>query len=459
MTHWTLNHRKEIDRLYALDYGDRIEFAFRLILSASSAVIHMNYTNMTLALIWLQGFIAAHLLYFVVLTTRPAEATARDTLLAGLIFLVLLCAFIWFPVYMIAQDDMAVRMSGIAGIGALLMFLIQRSDTMKWMVLSEIALVTLAVGFVLLREMQAMQDVGARLVTGFAGVTLISYFTRTILDHRLRRLAAEAAANRSVQAQRMEAVGQLAGGVAHDFNNILTAVTGNLDLYDAVQDPEERRQFIAEARQSADRAAGLVGQLLAYSRKTTLTVADHDMSEVFARINVLSRRLLPSSVALHIAPPSEPLLVRVDQNQLITAMINLMINARDALAGAGHLSISAMPERLDHATPMLDGALLEAGCYVRIAICDDGPGIPRDILRRVTEPFFTTKGIGEGSGLGLSMVEGFARQSHGGLTISTSPDGTEATLWLPCARQLAARVADDQSLAGLRAVVAQRMPI
>ena len=182
------------------------------------------------------------------------------------------------------------------------------------------------------------------------------------------------------------------------------------------------------------------------------------MSEVFARINVLSRGLLPSSVALHIAPPSEPLLVRVDQNQLITAMINLMINARDALAGAGHLSISATPERLDHATPMLDGALLEAGCYVRIAICDDGPGIPRDILRRVTEPFFTTKGIGEGSGLGLSMVEGFARQSHGGLTITTSPDGTEATLWLPCARQLAARVADDQSLAGLRAVVAQRMP-
>lgn len=458
MTHWTLNHRKEIDRLYALDYGDRIEFAFRLILSASSAVIHMSYTNMTLALIWLQGFIAAHLLYFVVLTTRPAEATARDTLLAGLIFLVLLCAFIWFPVYMIAQDDMAVRMSGIAGIGALLMFLIQRSDTMKWMVLSEIALVTLAVSFVLLREMQAMQDVGARLVTGFAGVTLISYFTRTILDHRLRRLAAEAAANRSVQAQRMEAVGQLAGGVAHDFNNILTAVTGNLDLYDAVQDPEERRQFIAEARQSADRAAGLVGQLLAYSRKTTLTVADHDMSEVFARINVLSRGLLPSSVALHITPPTEPLLVRVDQNQLITAMINLMINARDALAGAGHLSISATPERLDHATPMLDGALLEAGCYVRIAICDDGPGIPRDILRRVTEPFFTTKGIGEGSGLGLSMVEGFARQSHGGLTITTSPDGTEAMLWLPCARQLAARVADDQSLAGLRAVAAQRMP-
>jgi signal transduction histidine kinase len=334
---------------------------------------------------------------------------------------------------LIVEDDIALRISGTSSTGALLVFLIYRCDRMKWMVLGEIAVVFLAVGYVIFAQIRNVPDHGAQLVMGFAALTLIAYFARTILDHRRQRIEAEEAAVRSVQAQKMEAVGQLAGGVAHDFNNILTAITGNLDLYQAIDDPEEKDQFVRDAQQATERAAALVRQLLAYSRKSTLAVAEHSVALVFDQVATFSRRLLPSSIKLVFQDPCDLMRVRVDQTQLITAMINLIVNARDALAGSGQLEVRATGHELTEETPMLDGASIAPGRYVCITIQDNGPGIPKDVLRRVTEPFFTTKEVGEGSGLGLSMVEGFARQSGGGMMIETSDAGTMVHLYLPCA--------------------------
>lgn len=428
-----MDHRKEIDRLYALEYGDRMEFAARIILAGVGALIHHNFTGTHIALIWFTGFVLTHALLLVTLRTRPQVCGPRDTRLAGLMTLLMLASFLWLPASMIVSDDIALRISGTAGTGALLVFLIYRSDRMKWMVMGEIAVISFAVGFVVFAKLPDVTDRGAQLVMAFAGITLITYFARTTLENSRRVIEAEAASLRSVQAQKMEAVGQLAGGVAHDFNNILTAVTGNLELYQVIDDPEERDQFVREAHQAAQRAAALVGQLLAYSRKSTLSVAEHGVGLIFDQVGTLSRRLLPSSISLSFEDPCPRMRIRVDQNQLITAMINLIVNARDAMGGTGALIVSARGLDLAEPTPMLDGKMLSSGRYVCLTVKDDGPGIPTEILRRVTEPFFTTKAIGEGSGLGLSMVEGFARQSGGGMMIDTGAKGTQVHLYLPCA--------------------------
>jgi len=426
-----VDHRKEIDRLYRLEYGQPLEFAFRCVLATTGAVIHYNYTGLMIGLFWLAGFLFSHVALFFTLRSCPAICTEYDTGKAGSVFLVMLAAFIWWPASMITQDDIALRISGTAGTGTLLVFLIHRADTLKWMVYGEIAIVVVAIAVVIGVEMVAVDNAAAQSVMAFAGLALLAYFARTLLDARTQRLETAAASVRSVQAQKMEAVGQLAGGVAHDFNNILTAVTGNLELYEVIDDPKERDQFVAEARLAADRAATLVGHLLAYSRKSTLSVSTHAVGRIFDHVNTLSARLLPSSIVLTFDTEDAAQPVRVDQNQLMTALINLIVNARDAMGRSGTLAIRSRTCAFEDPTPLMDGSLLEPGCYVEISVTDNGPGIPAHLLRKVTEPFFTTKDIGEGSGLGLSMVEGFARQSKGGLLIDTSSEGTTIRLLLP----------------------------
>lgn len=437
-----IDHRKEIDRLYNLEYGDPTDVAFRGFLAICGAAIHYNYTGLMIAWFWVAGLVACHLAYFTLLRKTPAICSDVDTKRAGTVFLVLLASLMWFPASLITQDDIALRISGTAGTGTLLVYLIHRADRLKWMVKGEIAVMSIMVGGIIGTEMVVVSDTGARLVMVFAGVALMSYFTRTLLQNRRQRLDTEAASVRSVQAQKMEAVGQLAGGVAHDFNNILTAVTGNLELYEVVDDPVEKDQFVAEAHAAAQRAATLVQQLLAYSRKSTLKVANYEVVRIFDHVRALSARLLPSSIRLDFDTTDDQLMVRVDQNQLITALINLIVNARDAMGSAGALVVSARCRSFDEPFTMLDGAVIDAGCYVELAVTDDGPGIPAHILRRVTEPFFTTKEIGEGSGLGLSMVEGFARQSKGGLSIATSSEGTSVRIYLPCPMARSEHAAD-----------------
>ncbi|MCP3968726.1 MAG: hybrid sensor histidine kinase/response regulator, partial [Rhodobacteraceae bacterium] len=264
-----------------------------------------------------------------------------------------------------------------------------------------------------------------------AGVALVGYFAQTVQIHRQQRIERELAALRSIQAQKMEATGQLVGGVAHDFNNILTAVLGNLELYGVMEEPGERDHLVAEARQSAERAAELIRQLLAYSRQSQLQIETQSLRAVFEQVRNLSHRLLPSSIETVFAMPPEAIRIKVDQAQLITALINLLVNARDALEDGGRVSVEWRPTEMDGVATMPGGYAPKPGRYVEIAVQDNGPGIDPDQIERVTEPFFTTKPIGEGSGLGLSMVEGFARQSGGGLSIRSSEGGTRVSILLP----------------------------
>ena len=223
------------------------------------------------------------------------------------------------------------------------------------------------------------------------------------------------------QARKMEAVGQLTGGVAHDFNNLLTVVLGNVDMLSRKAEDEPRRlRRIDAIRQATERGRDLTRQLLAFSRRQHLSPVSLDVNALIAEFSPLIRQAVGEAVTLDVELADVSVCAHVDPTQLETALLNLAVNARDAMPSGGNLKIATSRQKS------------AAGDCVVIAVCDDGVGMSPDVRERVFEPFFTTKEVGKGSGLGLSQVYGFVRQSDGEVRLETSPGkGTSFQLRLP----------------------------
>jgi signal transduction histidine kinase len=236
------------------------------------------------------------------------------------------------------------------------------------------------------------------------------------------------------QAQKMEAVGQLTGGIAHDFNNLLQGVTGSLELirrHIRAGRTEGLERFIDAAMASAQRAAALTHRLLAFSRRQPLDPRAVNANPLIASMEELIGRSLDARITLQVLAADDLWLTLCDPNQLESAILNLCINARDAMPDEGTLVISTSNVVLDVSEARRLGDI-EAGEYVRIAVSDTGVGMSPDTVAKAFEPFFTTKPIGQGTGLGLSMIYGFVRQSGGQVRIdSTLGRGTTVNLYLP----------------------------
>ncbi|HEX8445387.1 MAG TPA: ATP-binding protein [Sphingomonas sp.] len=224
------------------------------------------------------------------------------------------------------------------------------------------------------------------------------------------------------QAQKMEAVGQLTSGIAHDFNNLLTIVIGNLDRANRLAPDHDRLSHaIRNATEGAERAARLTDQLLSFARKQPLLPGHHDLNAIVGGMQALLERALGKQVVLRLERAPDPVPVLVDRNQTESAIINLAINARDAMPDGGVITIATGVQPDEHGVPA-----------AVITVRDTGIGIPPEHLERVFEPFFTTKVLGQGTGLGLSQVYGFAKQSQGDISIHSVPgSGTEVMLYLP----------------------------
>lgn len=260
---------------------------------------------------------------------------------------------------------------------------------------------------------------------GFAKIT------RDVTEREQAQKDLEAAREALFQAQKMEAIGQLTGGVAHDFNNLLMAVSSSLDLLSRrIGDDPGARRLLNNAIEGAQRGATLTQRMLAFARRQQLEVSHVDVPRLLSGMSDLVQRSIgpewPISANLPLRLPS----VRADANQLEMALLNLIVNARDATPGGGPILISASCEDIfEHSS-----IRLTAGSYVRLAIKDCGQGMDEETLRRATEPFFTTKGVGKGTGLGLPMVHGMAQQIGGTFELlSELGQGTSAVLWLPVA--------------------------
>lgn len=235
-----------------------------------------------------------------------------------------------------------------------------------------------------------------------------------------------------VQSQKMQAIGQLAGGVAHDFNNLLTAISGHCDLLLLRRDQSDPDYGdLIQINQNANRAASLVGQLLAFSRKQTLRLETIDMRDTLADLTHLLNRLVGEKITLTLShdPVLKP--VRADKRQLEQVLMNLVVNARDSMPAGGEIRITT--EYLDLKQPLdRDRASVPPGQYVTVQVSDDGAGIAPDKLQKVFEPFYTTKRTGEGTGLGLSTAYGIIKQSNGYIFVDSILDrGTTFILYLP----------------------------
>jgi signal transduction histidine kinase len=236
------------------------------------------------------------------------------------------------------------------------------------------------------------------------------------------------------QSQKMEAVGQLTGGIAHDFNNMLTGIMAGLELarrrIDAGRTPEAFR-FMDGAVASAERAAALTHRLLAFSRRQTLDPQSVDVGELVLSMEDLLRRTLGERVTLTVASSPDLWPARCDANQLESALLNLAINARDAMPDGGKLTIECVTRTLSRPLASQPDPI-QPGDYVVVTVSDTGVGMPESVKGKVFDPFFTTKPIGKGTGLGLSMVYGFVRQSGGHVAIFSQPGaGTAVKLYLP----------------------------
>lgn len=233
------------------------------------------------------------------------------------------------------------------------------------------------------------------------------------------------------QAQKMEALGNLTGGIAHDFNNLLTAVMGNLELLrKRVPVDSPLLRLIDNARIGAERGASLTRRMLAFARKQDLLAERIQPGRLIDEMSELLERSLDPAVTIEMQVEANLPSINADPNQLQTALLNLVLNARDAINGAGRIVISANRERIERQSG------LGPGTYLCLAVTDEGNGMDEATLQRATEPFYTTKGVGKGTGLGLSIVHGFAEQSGGTLVLRSEVGvGTTAQIWLPAIQE------------------------
>jgi PAS domain S-box-containing protein len=256
-------------------------------------------------------------------------------------------------------------------------------------------------------------------------------------NEELEALVAERTREREValrqlhESQKMESIGQLTGGVAHDFNNLLAVILGSLALLKKAMPNDPRAgRLLDRAIQGAERGATLTARLLAFARRQDLRVDVVALQRLIPEMLDFLRHSVGPAISVGVDIPSDVQPVEVDANQLELALMNLAVNARDAMAEGGSLTIVCRNESGNHANG------LPSGEYVRVSVADSGAGMSAETLAKAKEPFFTTKGIGKGTGLGLSMVHGFTAQSGGAMNIASQPgQGTVVTLWLPRARK------------------------
>jgi signal transduction histidine kinase len=269
-------------------------------------------------------------------------------------------------------------------------------------------------------------------INAFPSSQGLAIFVRDITEHKHALEARRLIEEQLHQSQKMESVGQLTGGIAHDFNNLLMVVSGNLELIKEAADNGRVRQFATVARRAADRGAKLTAQLLAFSRRQRLNPKLVNANELISEFQGLIRQAVGGACEVKLLTDGPLWLCHVDPLLLETALLNLALNARDAMPNGGVLKIGTRNIVLDEeaATGCLPGS------YIKVSVTDTGCGMPPEVRDRVFEPFFTTKGVGKGTGLGLSMVYGFVRQSGGHIAVESAPDaGTTVALYLPKATQ------------------------
>lgn len=420
----------DLDRLWETEFGATDELVIRFIGICAGGLALFFYNGSWLGPIWA-------LVYFVGLTVnymllRPrADGAPRARTACYATFCFSICAYLSLPIYVMVTGDALMIFCGVVALIAYAVFTLYRPAPPGFLAHLDIAIAWILAGVAAVTFLPVATSLLPQAIMVFLCAVLAVYYSMSVLQTRAARAELRRAAERSLEAQKMEAIGRLSGGIAHDFNNILTVLQGSLELYHEVPEGPEQDALVDEARAAGVRATALVSQLLAFARRAPLEARAHDANAVVDELCALARRVLPVSIQLDHRMAELPAHVLADKNGLHSALLNLILNANDAMEGRGSITL---------AVDMLSGPAFEAsaspalrpvGAHLCFSVADDGPGMSTDVEKRAVEPFFTTKAVGKGSGLGLSMAMGFAEQSGGALRIKTSPEGTTVAVHLP----------------------------
>ncbi len=425
-------YRAEIDRLLSLESGKGVDIAFRMIGIPIGSVLFYLYSGSPLSFAWSGGYVATYVAYRLYLRSFGRQVSYSRMVSAHLAIIVLTLSFLWFPTLMLVSPDRNLSLAGAGLVMSQLMHLVHRGDTNRFLIFG----VTLAVfGMMmgaLISILPQITDPIAIVGIFLSWVSLGYYLGTSLLAARARILAESEAKAHSFQAQKLAALGQLAGGVAHDFNNILTAISGNLELHKELTDPKEKQEVVDAAHEASNRAAKIVSQILIYARKSRVELEMIPANAPLCQIEGLTAHLIPPRIQLSLVPTKSDVFVRIDQDQFVTALMNLVLNAVDAIEGTGQIKLTVKIEKLPRNTRVVGGQVLPSGVYVVYRVKDTGTGIPDDVRKSVADPFFTTKPVGKGTGLGLSMAVSIAESVGGGLWIKSSDAGTTVAICVPC---------------------------
>lgn len=333
-------------------------------------------------------------------------------------------------------DQTLLRFGGIIGLYSLMISALTSSRDTPLLAASDFAAVFIGVVAFPLASLLIVGDATEALMLGT--VLVMSYM---LFLFRMRAMKADAQRavllrQKEVDYEKMSALGRLTGGVAHDFNNMLTVISGNLELINETEDPVQRAELVAQAHSASQRAAEITSQLLVFSRQAVLSPrATHPKTSIQRVANMLENAM-PDNVAFAAEIQSDLPDFVVDVAQFEAVVTALCLNARDAMPGGGKLDLLTARYEIDASGDSFDPVALPPGSYVHVCVADTGVGIISTDIKRVCEPYYSTKGRAKGSGLGLAMAKGFAEQSGGTLQISSAIGvGTRVSLYFPAARQ------------------------
>lgn len=408
-----------------------IEFVMQFTLVAACTIAGWFQLGMDILVIWF----CVH--YTLVFLEKYALHTSRGSnsraVYFGILALNLLigCAFSSLPIFLWYQNQDIYQFAAMALIvGATLNTLLVRSVLWEvmlcYLIPNTLAIFAIALCFVL-----EIHCTGYSLISTVIAISIFLYMLVAVREAYIANQKRLLAQRYLFQAQKMEAIGNLSGGIAHDFNNLLNVISGNLELLSDPQNTYPPAELIQEAKMATARGANLTKSLLAFGRTPNGNLSTEKIQPILAELNQMLVRLLPSSVDIEMSIDENLPEIQVEKNALMSALLNLAVNAGDAMTQAGKLTISVNIAQKKDASSGSFAGLNGDQYYVIFKILDTGHGIPENIIGKIAAPFFTTKEPGKGTGLGLAMVAEFASQSGGWFDISNRPSGgAKATLAL-----------------------------
>lgn len=401
-----------IDALMAADAAGTMDYVARCLILTIVSLVVWAVTGLVAAAVWSAVFVMATVAYVILLRRLRAPVGRRQFLLVIGANYFIAAWYAGMPIYLASLGGPVFPVLALFGAVGLAFYNLTQHSTFNLVTLWALVLVTASLLVITWILAESVGHWDGMIAVGLAGLGVTGYYVQGHINV-LRTGTRLAEIERDERAcERSVAIGRLTTGIAHEFNNILTVIGGNLDLFEALDDPEEQRVVMEQARASSERATSLVAELLAISGKSTMTRTRVDLCGFLREVLRTSAPDLPGHITLTVIPPPVGSAVMADRCLLQAALGHGIDNARMALMDRGG-TIAMGAETVHDAD----------GRWVRIFVHDTGPGVNPAIMDRLAEPFFTTRNVGEGVGLGLASLKGFAEQSGGRLELGNLPGG------------------------------------